>query len=214
MMSYRYSHCSTYICHDCICGCNRKTLFSFYTLPAYGFILFLIRLAVTWDFVLEMKAYWIYTLMFMGIIIFAIGIFMRKQEQDEGYLYEILGSLIILWGAFVDTMDLTQETIYGLFALGLALTVMEFMIWYTFKKNDILILVYRGIFFAIYLFGLTYQVFDYEFEWIKFVAEVAVLLILFGIYIEHPKADFKLFDHISVFYLYTYGALGKWRQDL
>ena len=186
---------------------RKKTLFFSYTLPAYGFILFLIRLAVTWDFVLEREGFWIYSLMLMGIIIFIIGVFMRKKVQSEGYLYEILGSLIILWGAFVDTIDLTQEVIYGLFALGLAITLIELIIWYAFKKNDILILVYRGIFFTIYLFGLTYQVFDYAFEWIKFVAEIGVLLIfVWHLYRTSKKQILNYLIISGVFYLYTYGA--------
>ncbi len=75
--------------------------------------------------------------MVIGSVIFTIGLYMRRQQQNEGLLYQILGSMILLWSAYYDVHEITQEYMFGLLAAGLLLALMELAINHVTKKKDI-----------------------------------------------------------------------------
>lgn len=183
-----------------------KLLFA-YTLPAYGFILFFIRIGISWDVIITQEVHWIYTFMVIGSVIFTIGLYMRRQQQNEGLLYQILGSMILLWSAYYDVHEITQEYMFGLLAAGLLLALMELAINHVTKKKDISTNVYRGIFFLMYGFGLIDQLFWYEFRWTHFIVEIILLAVfIWHLYHISKKPIVNYLILTAVFYLYTYGA--------
>ncbi len=191
------------------CANQRYKIMLPYVLPVYGFLLFKTQVEMT--FSLDIWAYkslhifWFILALMMGGALFSIGLYMQKKEQKEGRIYYILGVLILMWSSFFDITLIKKSSRLSVLSMGVSIIVIIKIVKKVLGRSDIILKIYRWIFFGFY--GLLFIVFGwrYTFSWINFVIDIALFCVfVWHLYDVSKKMTLNYTVLVAVFYLNTY----------